>query len=57
MMGWGGVGMKARFRALSSAKQAFAEATQDGDRLVEAIPRSRGATFWFTLPTHDAERS
>ena len=53
----GGVGMKARFRALSSAMQAFAEATQDGDRLVEAIARSRGATFWFTLPTHDAERS
>lgn len=49
--------MKARFRALSSAMQAFAEATQDWDRLVETIARSRGATFWFTLPTHDAERS
>lgn len=53
----GGVGMKARFRALSSAMQAFAEATQDRHRLVEAIARSRGAAFWFTLPIHDAERS
>ena len=49
--------MKARFRALSSAMQAFAEATQDRDRLVETIARSRGAAFWFTLATHDAERS
>ncbi|HSO39642.1 MAG TPA: GAF domain-containing protein, partial [Labilithrix sp.] len=36
----GGGGMGARFRALSSAMQGFAEATQDWDRLVETIART-----------------
>ena len=55
--------MEARFRALSSAMQAFAEATRDGVRLVETIARplaveSRDScAVWFTLPTPNAERS